>query len=55
MKLLSIEKGFYRLSKHAPPELNQKEFDRPKALTIYGETGDVKLIRRTFVISRATV
>ncbi len=55
MEVFSIAKGFYRLSKHAPPELNQKEFDRLRALTIYGETGDVKLACQTFGISRATL
>src|SRR4030067_2555740 len=54
MKVFSIAKGFYRLSKHAPPELNQNEFDRLRALTLYGETGDVKLVCQTFGISRAT-
>jgi len=51
----SIAKGFYQLSKHAPAELNQKEFDRLRVLTIYGETGDVKLVCQTFGISRATL
>jgi putative transposase len=55
MKVFSIAKGFYRLSKDAPPELNQKEFDRLRALTIYGETGDVKLVCQTFGVSRATL
>lgn len=55
MEVFSIAKGFYRLTKHAPPELNQKEFDRLRALTVYKETEDVKLICRTFGISRATL
>jgi putative transposase len=55
MEVFSIAKGFYRLSKHTPPELNQKEFDRLRALTIYGETADVKLVCQTFGISRATL
>jgi len=55
MEVFSIAKGFYRLSKHAPPELNQKEFDRLRGLTIYRETGDVKLACQTFGISRATL
>jgi len=55
MEVFSIAKGFYRLSKHAPPELNQKEFDRLRALKIYGETQDVKLVCQTFGISRATL
>ncbi len=55
MKVFSIAKGFYRLSKHAPPELNQKEFDRLRALTVYKETEDVRLVCQTFGISRATL
>ena len=55
MKVFSIAKGFYRLSKNAPPELSQKEFDRLRALTIYEETKDVKLVCETFGISRATL
>jgi hypothetical protein len=37
MEVFSMVKGF-RLSKHTPPEFNQKEFDRLRALTIYQET-----------------
>ena len=55
MRVFSIAKGFYRLSKHAPPELSQKEFDRLRALTIYGETEDVRLVCQSFGISRATL
>ena len=55
MRVFSIAKGFHRLSKNAPPELSQKEFDRLRALTIYGETKDVKLVCETFGISRATL
>ena len=55
MEVFSIAKGFYRLSKNAPPELSQREFDRLRALTIYQETRDVKLVRETFGMSRATL
>jgi transposase len=55
MEVFSIAKGFYRLSKNAPPELSQKEFDRLRVLTIYGETKDVKLVCQCFGISRATL
>jgi len=55
MRVFSIAKGFYRLSKNAPPELTQKEFDRLRALTIYQETRDAKLACQTFGISRATL
>ncbi len=55
MKVFSIAKGFYGLSKNAPPELSQKEFDRLRALTIYTETEDVELVCQAFGISRATL
>jgi putative transposase len=55
MRVFSIGKGFYRLSKNAPPELTQKEFDRLRALTIHKETRDAKLVCQTFGISRATL
>lgn len=55
MKVFSIAKGFYRFSKHAPLDLSQKEFDRLRALRIYGEAEDVKLVCQTFGISRATL
>lgn len=55
MKVFSIAKGFHKLSKEAPPELSQKEFDRLRVLTIYQETRDVKLVCQTFGISRATL
>lgn len=55
MEVFSIAKGFYRLSKNAPPELSQKEFDRLRALSLYRETKDVKLVCQTFGISRATL
>jgi transposase InsO family protein len=55
MKVFSIAKGFYKLSKNAPAELTQKEFDRLRALTIYKETQDVRLVCQTFGVSRATL
>jgi putative transposase len=55
MRVFSIAKGFHRLSKTAPPELSQKEFDRLRALTIYRESKDVRLVCQTFGISRATL
>ncbi len=55
MRVFSIGKGFHKLSKDAPPDLSQKEFDRLRALMIYGETEDVKLVCRAFGVSRATL
>jgi hypothetical protein len=48
MKVFSIAKGFYKLSKSAPPELSQKEFDRLRAITIWHETRDIGLVCQTF-------
>jgi len=55
MEVFSIAKGFYRLSKNAPPELSQREFDRLRAITLYRESRDVGLVCDTFGISRATL
>ena len=55
MRVFSIGKGFYRLSKNAPPEHTQKELDRLRALTIYKETRDAKLVCQAFGISRASL
>jgi len=55
MEVFSIAKGFYKLSKSAPPELSQKEFDRLRAITIWHETRDITLVCQTFGISRATL
>ena len=55
MKVFSIAKGFYRLTRNVPPELSQKEFDRLRAMTLYREAKDVKLVCDTFGISRATL
>jgi putative transposase len=55
MRVFSIGKGFYRFSKDSPPGLAQKEVDRLRALSLYRETRDVRLVRRTFGISRASL
>ena len=55
MAVFSIAKGFYRLTRNAPPELSQKEFDRLRAMTLYREAKDVRLVCDTFGISRATL
>ena len=55
MEVFSIAKGFYRLTRNAPPELSQKEFDRLRAMTLYREAEDVRLVCDTFGISRATL
>lgn len=55
MKVFSIAKGFHGVTKNAPPELSQKERDKLRAIRLYRETGDVKLVCNTFEISRATL
>ncbi len=35
MEVFSIAKGFYHLLKNVPTKLNQKEFDRLRALKIH--------------------
>lgn len=55
MQVFSIARGFYRLSKHVFPELSQKELDRLRALRLWQETKDTRLICETFGISRATL
>lgn len=55
MKVFSIAKGFHFAWKHNPPELTQKELDKLRAITIYKETHNVRLILCTFGISRATL
>jgi len=55
MEVFSIAKGFYRLTRNAPPGLSQKEFDRLRAMTLYREAKDVRLVCDTFGISRATL
>ena len=55
MEVFTIGKGFYKLSKDAPSELSQKELDCLRAITIWNETRDAKLVCETFGISRATL
>jgi putative transposase len=55
MDVFSIGKGFYKLSKDAPPELSQKQLDRLRAISIWNETRDAKLVCETFGVSRATL
>jgi len=55
MKVFSIAKGFHRLVKNFPPELSDKELNRLRALKLFNETRNPKLVCRTFDISRATL
>ncbi|MBI5747473.1 MAG: helix-turn-helix domain-containing protein, partial [Nitrospirae bacterium] len=55
MKVFSIAKGSHRLTKHAPPNLSQRDLDKLRALTIYKETYDVPLVCKTFGISKSTL
>jgi hypothetical protein len=55
MEVIGIGKEFSRLSKLVLPELSQKELDRLRALKLWQETKDTRLICETFGISRATL
>jgi len=55
MEVFGIVKEFSRLSKLVLPELSQKELDRLRAITLWQETKDTRLICETFGMSRATL
>ena len=55
MRVFSIAKGFHYLAKRAYPELSQKELDRLRAMRLWQQTKDAKLVCETFGISRATL
>jgi putative transposase len=55
MEVIGIGKEFSRLSKLVLPELSQKELDRLRALRLWQETKDTRLICDTFGMSRATL
>ena len=55
MRVFGIEGGFGRLWKHAPQELSAKELDRLRALTLFGEIRDARVVCETFGIGRATL
>ena len=53
MQVSSIAKGFNTVSKHVLCELSGKELDRLRALRLWQETGDIRLVYETFGMSRA--
>lgn len=55
MRVFSIAKGFHYLAKHAYPDLSQKELDRLRAIRLWRQTKDGRLVCETFGISRATL
>src|SRR4030043_1238760 len=55
MEVIGIGKEFSRLSKLVLPELSQKELDRLRAITLWQETKDTRLICDPFGVSRATL
>lgn len=55
MQVFSIAKGFHKVSQYAPCELSGKELDRLRALRLWQETKDTRLICETFGMSRATL
>jgi putative transposase len=55
MQVFSIAKGFTKVSTYARCELAGKELDRLRALRLWQETKDTRLICETFGMSRATL
>ncbi len=55
MRVFGIEREFGRLSKNLPQELTAKELDRLRALTLFGEIRNVRVVCQTFGIGRATL
>jgi putative transposase len=55
MQVFSIAKGFNKVSLYARGELSGKELDRLRALRLWQETRDTRLICETFGMSRATL
>lgn len=55
MRVFSIAKGFHYLAKRAFPDLSQEELDRLRAIRLWRQTKDAKLVCETFGISRATL
>jgi len=55
MQVFSIAKGFTKVSKYARCELSGRELDRLRALRLWQETKDTRLICDTFGMSRATL
>jgi transposase InsO family protein len=55
MRVFSIAKGFHYLAKRAFPDLSQKELDRLRAIRLWRQTKDARLVGETFGTSRATL
>jgi hypothetical protein len=55
MEVFGIVKEFSRLTKVVFPELSQKGLDRLRAITLWQETKDTRLMCETFGMSRATL
>jgi transposase len=55
MRVFSIAKGFHYLARHAYPNLSQKELDRLRAIRLWRQTKDARLVCETFGIGRATL
>jgi transposase len=55
MRVLSIAKGFHKLSRQIAPELKEKERDRIRAITLWQRTKDMPLVCETFGMGRATL
>ncbi len=55
MRVFGIEGRFGHLSKNPPQELKGKELDRLRAVTLFGEIHNGRVVCETFGIGRATL
>lgn len=55
MRVFSSAKGFQCLAKRTYPDLSQKELDRLRAIRVWLQTKDAKLVCETFGVSRTTL
>jgi len=55
MRQFGLSWHFTWVCQNTPVELSPKELDRLGALSLWDDTGDIRLVCRTFGVSRATL
>jgi hypothetical protein len=55
MRQFGLSWHFTWVCRNTPVELSPKELDRLGALSLWDDTGDIRLVCRTFGVSRATL
>ena len=55
MRVFGIEGGFGRLWKNAPEELTARELDKLRAVSLFGEIHNARVVCKTFGMGRATL